>query len=677
MKLYQVSIKNNNVKKYDELQFDGKEYFSFEYTKEKGKMTQIGVVVSNATGVVVKQFDNIVARLKLDDVTQIWYHQSSQWVDGKYDQRTDSIFGINAGGSFEVIAFDNLDKEIDKVVVNITPGTMSIEEYKQMQQEVRRLFEVFSYNREQANNVLLKRIQLPLYHQEKFKGILYKFVSCFNEIVRNPEQRLIRSEKKINIHQVKKWTPSIIIENELKKTGKVTAIINEKSTDIVEHRMIRFMLEEFLRRIEMEQIAEHGYYQQLLNELGQLKEMVENVSDKSIRQNFTNLIQVIEPDIKVLEDRFTIWNKLKVDIDELLENPLMQIESISVEGTHLFRMHPLYSEVYLIFMEYEKLSPIFTNTFRLFVQSILKSPTLYEVWILLKIIEHLSKWGLDTGKFIEEVKGKHLNATTISEYRQVFVLRDGLFEVEIAYDFPIGKKEYRPDFTIGFRKQKEEKWIVHSLDAKYKNYSLIENDYSGLEKDLKGSGMKYLDGLYSEDTSRVLKTATLIHPDIKSINWNVKNNSINIENKQHLLAHFHFTPNQNLNLDIYFKRILHENNSFSSCCPKCMKIAIGEKSNKRTYGDIRTWKTTYKCEECRELWVANYCGSCPKNTLKTEVKGLVFYHPRPLYKYLSNNYNVQVKEDWDVHCPSCYSPYNRKKFKPKSILEGNLMEPHI
>jgi hypothetical protein len=121
LKLYHVVKEKDQLAVYDELQFDGNEYFTCEYNKIKKRMTQIGVLAKGANRVVVKQFDIEVARLTLDEESGIWYHEQKKWIEDSFTRTTDSIFGINAGGSFDIVAYDKNNSEIGQATVNITP----------------------------------------------------------------------------------------------------------------------------------------------------------------------------------------------------------------------------------------------------------------------------------------------------------------------------------------------------------------------------------------------------------------------------------------------------------------------------------------------------------------------------------------------------------------------------
>lgn len=625
-------------------------------------MLEIGVQVDeDAEEVIVKQYNQNVLSLTYDTYTDIWYQKKSEWVEEGFNRYTDGIFGLNVGGNFVVVALDEAGNTIDSVEVNITPGTMSIEEYQLMQQEVRRLFEIFSYgladDQLDENNVL-RRIQLRMYPLQSFTTIVQEIAMLINELIERPEVELKTVVSKINVKDVRKWTPSIIIEDALKQKGKVTAFVNEQVTDIKENRMLKYIVEQFLERSKSELAVEQRQLKLFEEEIVQLETMISQ-SSYTLAEKPKQLLNVLQNDCSKLQQRIEQWLTLIVALNDLLELPILQVESIQLEETHLFRMHPHYSEIYDLFIQYEKLTPEFTDTFRLFIQALLKSPTLYEVWVLLKIIEQFSQWGLDPKEFVQDIEEKYVkpNTHSISGYRKRFRLRGKPFDIGIYYDFTFEESGYRPDFVIGFYNKNIKKWVFHSLDAKYKNYGAMKNGQKKFYEDLKDSAAKYLKELIPN--SGLLQSASLVHLDSKAGHWNAKPGDLVEKFQYHKLAHFMLSPNKSKNLQIYLKRLLHEGSHFENCCPSCGCEKKGEIQNYRVIRiNKRRWKTLYKCEDCKELWVANFCSDCFFNEREQlngydEERRHAYIYPRPLYKYPTYNYNLQVGDEWEVHCPSC------------------------
>lgn len=661
MKLFHIFVREKITCK-NELQHDGKAYFSCEYNKIRGKMTQIGVKVT-AAEVIVRQFGQNVLALIYDNQSDIWYHGNSTWIENDFKRKTDGIFGINVGGSFEVVALDHAGVELDKVSVNITPGTMSIEEYKIMQQEVRHLFEVFSYDLSddafQESN-LLRRVQMPLFPLTIFQKLIFDVETIFHELNERPEVELRQFTKKVHVKDVRKWTPALIIEDALKQRGKVTAVMNEQVTDIRENRMIKFMMDEYVNRAKIEIEAEQRQLQLFQLEIDELNLMLSQTFGE-LRIKPLQLLDVLVKDCELLEHRIKQWKGIIQTLKEIMDNSILQVDSEQPEETHLFRMHPHYSELYNLYLEYEKLLPELTDTFRFFIQSLLKSPTLYEVWVLLKIVQHLTQWGLNPKEFVSDLEQNYIQPNTheISGYRKLFVLPDRPFDLAIYFDYTFLETGYRPDFVIGFKNNQTLEWSFHSLDVKYKNYSAMKNSRENYLTDMERSAYRYLQELLRPQN--MVKSATLVHLDKSSTHWNTKPANLIQGHGNHKLAHFMLSPLHSKNLSIYFKRLLHEGSEYENCCPSCGKERLGERKKfpiiygRGSFGkDKHRWKTLYTCDECNELWVANFCSDCSFNNRNYLVADYNAYdYPRPLYKYPTNNYNMQVEDEWEVHCPTC------------------------
>lgn len=141
------------------------------------------------------------------------------------------------------------------------------------------------------------------------------------------------------------------------------------------------------------------------------------------------------------------------------------------------------------------------------------------------------------------------------------------------------------------------------------------------------------------------------------------------------------SPSRSENLHVYFKRLLHEGSQYEDCCPSCGKSRKGVQKNikiipgkGRSGRNKRSWKTQYTCDDCHELWVANFCSDCSYNNRNNLSKDAYDY-PRPLYKYPTNNYNIQVRDEWEVHCPTC----NKLSYpeRPYTLTNDDFLGPNV
>ncbi len=675
MKCFHITKKGNEIHIINELAFSKGIYYTCEYNRVKKKMTQIGVQIHNAVKVVVEQFDKVVANLTYDEAKDVWYHRENKWVADDFVQKTDSIFGVNAGGSFQIKSYDSAMQLLSSQEVVITPGTMSLEEYIEMQLEVKRLFDVFSFDYMHApfeEEMKLQSIQLPFFPINTLAELIDNIEKLLQRISQEPASELIAMPIKVGRHQVKKWRVKTILQMELNESDKIKTDIYTTSTHIKEHQMIRRMLEILLERIQTEKSVEANFILGLLTEISELQQAIDKEKSFTLKQVMQNQLIILQTDVHKLQLRTNRWSNFAETIKNLINYEFLQFDSMEIDETHLFRMHPLYSELYEVYLQYEKLTPQHSSSLRLFVQSILKSPTLYEIWILLKIFEQLKAWGADLKIFIDDIKNRFLEKGTISDYKRIFKLENPLFNVAIYYDFLHEQSGYRPDFIIGIYHKEKKKWFMHILDAKYKEYSAFKNGVDVLRKDLLRSATRYLTTFESNESVR-FKTATIIHPDQNAGWWNIKDDEINLTKQQHTYAHFSFTPRNQQNLNIYLKRLLHEKSALGNFCLNCANVVEPEKKEKR-YKNLKRIKNTFICESCQIVWVENYCGDCAKNG-----RNLIDYYDvdeqlwlkktKPLYKYATNNFNLQVNDDWNVHCPTCYATANNSN----SNIEFNLL----
>lgn len=665
MECWHIREHNGNIRVMSKVTEDGGIFYTCEYYREKNKLTQIGVKFDGAARVVVEQFGTIKVPLLYDEHTQIWYHARSFWQDGGYTQQTDSIFGINAGGSFTLKAYSESGALLAAREVIITPANMSLEEYYEMQYEVQRLLEIFSVDYKanpSAEQARFSTIQLPFFPLESLRNIILHAAQILAAIATEPSYALKMVTQKIGRQHITKWSAKTILQSELTGADKVRVDVPEASHDIHEHQMLRRMLVQFEERIGRERKVEDNYVRRLQAELAELQRAIDVETSLKLRAPMEKQKAYLTSDLTELASRATNWTELMRQVETMLDYDFLQFGEMDVEETHLFRMHPLYSELYMSYCAFEALLPVYSPSLRLFMQSILKSPTLYEMWVLVKLIEHMQQWGVDAHQFYEEIIEMHATTGSIRGYIGRFNLPDKPFDLKVYYDCVHTETGLRPDFIISFIDGYEHE-DLHILDAKYKAYSVMEDGESALRKDLIRSGRRYLEQ-FVDAPQFTYKTASIVHPDIASTWWNVKDRAINEAAKAHRYAHFAFTPRQQHALSIYLKRMLHENNGISWCCPQCastqVSIEWGDKYTDRNQRQVRKWKVTYICEQCCVVWVANYCGTCVANgrnliSYYDEAEGRQLFRPSPLYKYATNNYNMQVAKQWNVHCPTCFA----------------------
>ncbi|MEK3934700.1 hypothetical protein MKY41_05210 [Sporosarcina sp. FSL W7-1349] len=627
-------------------------YYAFEYDRAKKSLLQVGIRSDEASAVYVKQ-DNVTMSLT-QSKNGIWYHASSKWKEGPFSEKTDSIFGLNAGGDFTVQCVKNgeLFEEAQAIII---PQVFSLEEYRYMQKEVQQLLEVFSLDvaKEMLNEPLyLKRVQRHLYPLRQLEQFVMQFSTVLEEILDIPAFTLTSEPVKKHTSQIKKWTPRTLIEQAT--TGKEYFNVNQtiRTNQLIEHPMIRTMLLELLERIQTEAEQEQIVIKRLKADATKL----EVASQRRGTISLNDFKQRITDELKILEGRASAYLTLQGKLTPYLEAELFHTEPVPVEETYLFRMDIKYKEVFEIYTSFTSLRANFESAMQPFVKSLLKSPSLYENWLLLKMVEQLAGWGFDTRQFVEWIRKNYSTKGTLDGLDEVFELPQMPFRMRILFNVYLTDFDMQPDFIIGIQNKNTQIWQWHTADAKYKQYN--EKTVSVLETDLERSAKRYKQTICLE--RQAIQSSVLIHP-VQGIHfWNLRDSS----HKKHSLSHFNVTPFDTSALNIYFKRLLHEFGGFAEICPTCSTPASGE------IDPVRRGKTTYKCENCEEVWVKSYCGSCARANRQQ-----LFYTPEPLYKYAIDNYNTQVGDEWNVHCPTCFADANRNTFKQGVSLLMEELHP--
>ncbi|MER2107243.1 MAG: hypothetical protein ABS949_09915 [Solibacillus sp.] len=679
MECWHISERNGLIQVMGQVtQYEGV-FHTCEYHRENGKLVQIGVRADQAKKVIVQQFEQLEVPLTYNEEYQIWYHARSFWQDGGYEQKTDGIFGINAGGSFILKAYDANGELLEEQEVVITPANMSLEEYHEMQYEVQRLLEIFSMDyasNSSTEEVKFSTIHLPFFPLSQLTKILRHFDQILVGIAVEPSYTLTTVSQKMQRQHITKWDAKTILQSEMSATEKVRVNVQEASQNIQEHRMLRYMLQQFDERIQLERNVEDNYLVKLEAELAELVLAIDRERSAKLLATMKNQRIHLQKDREQLKARAKSWQAVATAVQAMLEYDFLRFGEQEVEETHLFRMHPLYSELYMSYMEYESLLPVYSPSLRLFIQSILKSPTLYEIWVLLKLLERFQIWGADCHQFYEEIMERYAVHGTISGYVGQFELVNKPFNLRVYYDYKHEGNGLRPDFMLEFFTNDAQYTMSqrHFLDAKYKAYHVMNGGVAELREDLRHSARRYLER-FVQTAECEYKSASIIHPDVPSTWWNVMGQDVNPQQEVHRYAHFAFTPRNQQALAIYLKRILHESSGAGHCCPNCASAYVTvEYGPKIAQGrEVRKWKVTYICESCHLVWVANYCRACVNNhrhliPYYDHLENRHLLKPTPLYKYATNNFNVQVRDQWNVHCPACFATANNDDVRYRTDL---------
>ncbi|WP_235263308.1 hypothetical protein [Exiguobacterium aurantiacum] len=221
----------------------------------------------------------------------------------------------------------------------------------------------------------------------------------------------------------------------------------------------------------------------------------------------------------------------------------------------------------------------------------------------------------------------------------------------IAYEPTLqssGGENRRPDFFISFRSHSDGTNHRHTLDAKYKPYGQPEF-HQRLASDLERSCKRYFDDF--KGTAHEITSATLVHSySCRDVHhWNIKNR----DHIPHRYAQFNIAPGQTTHLATYIKRLIHYYSGEYQYCPSCGTV---------TEGIDEGYKVTYVCK-CQEVWVNNTCKNEFKRDHPIHLKAI------RLLKYAHGNYNQQVANNWDVHCPVCDRSFHGTLYRANLLGE--------
>lgn len=619
---------------FGELERDRETLVIQEYSREQKKLLRIGVYSEGAAQVVAKDSWGREIALSLSTTKpNIWYEATKGWLVNGYEERQESTFGSNACGEWKVIAYGRSGNILASDRVRIIPALLTLEQYRIMQMEVKKLFQELSYQpAEKDERAVIGELKVPLFPLEKFRGLLEDWKEWLRQIELTPAEILHVSREKKRRQLIKKWDAKAILEAvRFPHREKISVKTSIKEIDITEHQMIRWMLERVRERIEQERATEKSALLQLTEVRNGLEYInASQERNQKVMETLNKRKEQVQRDLKLLTDRVGVWEEAEVSVNGYLNSLLFDTREQEPEWTHLFTSHPLYRSVYEGYESIVELAPVLTPKQRDFEKAMINSPHLYEVWILLQLIYHLDKVKFTCFGVIDSLLNYFVENNTLSGWSGKFTSCEDTVGLYYEREFTLANgSKVKPDYILLFQKGKQGKWDAHSLDAKYKPYTLL--DHGVLHKDIDRSGRRYLK---IENNKIDMKSAALVHLDQEAGNWNIDPARI------YSLSHFHVVPGQTEGLQIYLKRILHYFSGRVELCPSCGESVPCMDQN---------YKRTFICEHCNEVWVDNTCAH--KNRL----------HPQfnvRLLKYPSGNFNVQVGNQWNVYCPVCSKDVN-------------------
>ncbi|MEV5114446.1 hypothetical protein [Peribacillus frigoritolerans] len=631
------------------------EYMFEEYTavpKKKGrKYYTILIKHETATRVLVRGKTNIEL-VPTREQKGLWWDPPFFWKDGFHQRSSGANLGFNTCGRHLVQALDEYDQVLNETYVTVVPRQMTLEQYYVMENEVRDIFES-SLSTRPANSDLLKESKKELYNLHNFEKLVNETNYWLNEIIKHPEEKLIKEQIKVKKQQIRKWDSRSLLELQLYPfRERISTTTNIKSHHIIEHQMILHFLERLLDRCVREIRIENSILLQLQKEWEERQALISTLQNSQEIAQAERRCLPIRSDFDLLKERSSRWGHLVYTLRHWSDDPLFQVDSEPFEYTHLFQIHPIYNNIPGIMDDFDMIEPKLENSERESVEQIMKSPYLYEVWVLLQLDSELKRFRFFPETPIAQSLIAHIQKTDgrindLSGWKSRYKNGDIGDTIGLYYEPLVNG--LTPDYLLLYKKHGGSTWDGHVIDAKYKPYSLMSPDI--LKLDIKHSCLRYLDTLTIQDV--IFKSASLLHIDPAINLWNYESP------ETYLIKCISVQPQKKENLNILIKQILHYHAGRGNICPSCGH-------NTQTLKGQLDFKKTYICQQkdCGEVWVDSVCWNRTAHR-KAPAKFRLF-------KYQHNNYNRQRADQWDVYCPICNKSFSDRPHRHSNIKHSGF-----
>lgn len=610
------------VKVIKHLEYRDNYYIGKEYTNINGKYVNIGII-TNKDLVSVSAVGKFGYNRSLIEAQKGIWVSTPQYIWSEELKKYQPIsypIGINQCGVIKFKGEDSKGNKYETPEIKIIPDLVTEEEYDIMETQLKIITENLldnyqkDYNGSTSGNVLINLDSLSIY--------IDNLCDILEEINDNPQELLIEVRERVKVDKIKKFNAKLYIEQEMYPYKEMfNTDVSKKTIDLKEHRILKGALQELIDICENQIKYEESINESLRFQINEIKKL--KTRDANIAKKANNRIKNIKEKGININNRINTWKQLIQKLNNIIEIEIFKdIVTQSWEDTHIFNFNPLYQEVFDVFETLNKLVRK-NEILSIFKHDLIKSPDLYEKWILFKVLDY----------FINELKfnegADNLVEKMIEYYNEYSTLRGFSIEIRrkegqsIIITSEKNLEGQRPDLSLVMIDKYKCREVF--LDAKYKPYS---KRLETLQNDLKISAYRYL------QLSKNSIGAFLIHPD--------KNLTSNFEYlKPHRCGYITSSPKNSYGISIFAKMLIHFYMGWDYICPECGNI-----------GNIledKGYKTHYECSDnkCGAFWVRNSCRY--KKEHPNNVKNL--------YKYIDGNYHRESKLEWDVHCPVCSKSY--------------------
>lgn len=376
--------------------------------------------------------------------------------------------------------------------------------------------------------------------------------------------------------------------------------------------------------------------------------------NKLIQTNIRNYKKINDKMYKLNMD-IRLINNIIEGINNILElstfKNIRTNNKLAIRPTNILIHEPRYNKVFKFLRNSEKELGLSFDNNKLNNVQVNKLHSIYEVWVLYKIIYLMTEemgWSIkDNNEISSCLKNYIIKNKTLKDFKVTLFLND--FSIELYYEPKIyldnSESYLTPDYVFKIKKSNKDLGIL-ILDAKYRDYKTMGENF--WLKDIEDVGIKKYGKISAKDPKWRLPiiSSSIIHSDIKLIENNdyfpyipyyMDKNSGKDKFKYSSIP---FTPS-NVNIFKNYLRMIFEYilGYYNICwnCGENEKIRI---SKLKTKG--KNIKYHIECLSCNEFWVKSHCYN--------DKDHVIIKHNS---NYLKENKKSEKSKGTNLICPIC------------------------
>lgn len=614
----------------------------------------IDVISKNNISVKTKQINNELVSISGNQMLPLFFEngqydfiiESSEYTNlnfiqngidiNKYFKKVKNItFGFlefNGDVGYTNIDIYNDNIKVLTIIIEIFPTKMDYKkDYEEMIYEINEEISSIAFNLIDKTYLESKLIDTKKQTNTEFINILDKifddFINSLDFIVNNFKHNIIEKENIVSIHKAKKISkntrnyvrtkPNLLIENKDgfinigNKTyisSKVIELKKDTTTNIFENQIIKYMIQDIIRRIE--------YLERLL-----------------IKTNGQIYKDIIDSKYKL--------SKKKLDLNLYLKKYFENISNIEPKNTMslVFKMSHGYKDAY---KKYKVLSKGLDLGDDLFKISPKKIYQLYEMWCYIKFHKILYDLGYDVVQYgIIDYKdnGLYLRLNTDKEASMIYKKDNKSLRLWYNKSYSVPTTIQRPDTVLHIENINSKEKRTYIFDAKYRMKIDANGNESPLEEDINVMH-RYRDAIVSETDDTINYKydtfgAYVMFPcsDEKTFMSNRFYNTIDKVN----VGAFPMLPGSTALITNHLKKILSESDLES----KDSRIMTEEFDDYVRFKKEDVMVVNVKDQNHLKLYLKNKYYDIPKTQLanpRVGLKYIAFYQPKTTFDEKSGIY---------------------------------------